>query len=74
MATSTQQKIKLPALDILLQGMPKRENCRCGAGLPEVTFDFGQRSWFVWCGCGQSSNDMSFLDHAILDFNTKNKK
>lgn len=72
--TKISESIKLPSLDILLEGLPKRDPCNCGKGLPEVTFDFSRRTFFVWCDCGMSSNDMTFLSLAILDFNTKNKK
>ncbi|MDH5259426.1 MAG: hypothetical protein OEX07_15540 [Gammaproteobacteria bacterium] len=74
MNTAAKVQMQLPDINILLKGMPPRKACKCGKGLPEVSFDFTQRTWFVWCGCSQSSSDMKYLDHAILDFNTKNKK
>ncbi len=72
-AVSYKNIIKLPSLNILLEGLPKRDKCKCGAGLPGISFDFEARTWSCWCGCGAGSHDMAKLEHAILDFNTKNK-
>jgi len=73
-AIHAKQNILLPSLEFLLKGMPERDSCRCGDGKPDISFDFEKRTWIAWCGCGLCSDGMSYLDHAILDFNTKNKR
>lgn len=65
-----EQQPNLPQLEDILHGMPEPQACNCGEGLPEISFDFTTREWFVWCGCGV--NTMStMLDVAILGFNAK---
>ena len=54
--------------------LPERDPCDCGAGMPELSYDFDGHTWFVWCGeCSQASDSFSYPDLAIEDFNKRNK-
>ena len=63
---------KLSAILSCIEDLPKRQPCDCGAGAPDISFDFDGQTWTVFCyGCNATSDKFSYPDLAIDDFNQR---